>query len=321
METQNTIALSKAQDPSRTIALRNAFSRAMKRKFLTFLKTVIEVVDEDNVFGLVVNRKPGQGAFAFPATADKVGIFMKWLQEQIQNEILQVTQIETVGSSVTAAWTNSFILAAYKRGIIRARIQLIQAQSTLPLINTNRKPKRKRTVLPLSQTGGVEAALSTPVHAERLSMLYSRTFIELKGVTESMSNLIAKALANGLMSGMTEKELAKHIVRVVSGGGGTLGMTDSLGRFIPATRRAEMIARTEIIRAHAEAQLTEFSNWGVNGVVGKAEILTTKDERTCPKCLRLEKQVFTIDEARGIIPVHTMCRCVWVPFLGDSKKK
>jgi len=320
----NTLAAKQAIDPSRTSALRNAFAKASRKRFQQLLKTLNEVVIEDDAFGLVANKRPGPRAFAFPRTADKVAAFMKWFREQVIDDILQVTQIERVGESVENAWTNPFIRDAYKRGIQKARVQIIKGENSVSGLNVNaRAPRirsRKRTPT-IKETGGVDVSLLNPLHEERLNILYSRTFTELKGVTDAMEQHIARVLSEGIANGVGPKELARHMVRVVSGGGGTLSTTDSLGRFIPATRRAEMIARTEIIRAHAEAQLTEFQAWGVHGVVAKAEILTTKDERTCPRCLRLEKQVFTIDEARGVIPVHVMCRCIWVPFIEKQPKK
>lgn len=310
-------------DPSRTITLRNAFANSIKTRFGVFKKNLVDVLVTDDVFGLVGNRRPGQGAFAFPNSSAKVTAFMKWIDEQIINDILQVTQIEQVIVSTNATWMNPYIHDAYKKGVIKARTQLIHTPAEVNEeldLSVNKKPKSKIKRPPtLSRTGGVEASLMLPTHLERLSMLYSRTFSELKGVTDTMSQLISRILAEGLINGVSPKILAKQIHQVITGTGEDLSLVDSLGRFIPSQVRAQMIARTEIIRAHAEAQLTEFESWGVFGVVAKAEILTTKDQRTCPKCSRLEKSVMTIEEARGTIPVHPLCRCIWIPFIEIEK--
>jgi SPP1 gp7 family putative phage head morphogenesis protein len=296
-----TLILNRAADPSQTATLRNAFAQAMQKRFNTFRKTVIEVVDEDDVFGLMVNRKPGPRAFAFPRSSDKVGAFMKWLKQQAEDDILQVTQIEQVGASVDAAWTNTYIRQSYKKGIHKARQQLGTAAQ------------------PFSLTGGIEAAMVNAFHVDRLGLLYTRAFNDLQGITQAMDKQISKVLAEGLAKGLNPRAIARQLNQVITGMGKDLSITDTLGRYIPAKRRAELLARTEIIRAHAEAQLQEFENWGIEGVSVKAEILTTKDKRTCPRCLRLEKQVFTIDEARGVIPVHPACRCIWVPFIEKPK--
>jgi SPP1 gp7 family putative phage head morphogenesis protein len=101
---------------------------------------------------------------------------------------------------------------------------------------------------------------------------------------------------------------------------GDLALTDTLGRFIPATRRAMMLARTEIIRAYAEATLQEFRNWGVEGVSAKAEWSTAGDDRVCPKCAPMEGRIFTLDEASGLIPFHPNCRCAWIPWIAELQK-
>lgn len=300
MTITETIVLNKAADPSRTASLRDAFARAMWKRFNAFARTVAEVVDEDNVFGLAVNRKPGPGAFDFPRSADKVSSFMRWLEQQIKDDILQVTQIEQVGTAVDAAWSNIYIQDSYKRGILRARAQMT---GVAPGINV---------------TGGIGASLQSPFHIDRLGLLYTRTFTELQGITNAMSQQMSRVLAQGMADGLSPRAIARQLVGTITG---DLSLVDSLGRFIPAKRRAELLARTEIIRAHAEAQLQEFANWGVEGVIAKAEILTTKDRRTCQRCIRLEKAVFTLEEAKGVIPVHPACRCIWVPFIEKVKRR
>jgi SPP1 gp7 family putative phage head morphogenesis protein len=311
-----------AEDPSQTTFLRNVFASAAKKKFATLQKALQEIIVEEDVFGLITNRKPGPRAFAYPRSADKVAAFMTWFRQETQDTVLQVSQVENVGTSVDGAWTNKFVKAAYERGITKARNQIRVEESLLVngvvVFAKARKGRGKRTP-PLAKTGGVEASLNMPAHIERLSMLYSRTFSELKGITDAMDKLISQTLAEGIVNGDSPRTLARKLNKVITGAGGELGTTDSLGRFIPSQRRAELLARTEIIRAHAEAQLTEFKQWGVAGVKAKAEILTTKDKRTCPKCMQLEKAVYTIDEARGVIPVHPACRCIWVPFIEKAK--
>ena len=35
--------------------------------------------------------------------------------------------------------------------------------------------------------------------------------------------------------------------------------------------------------------------------------------RVCPDCGGYEGEIFTVDEAEGIIPLHPNCRCCWIP--------
>ena len=224
---------------------------------------------------------------------------MAWLRAEVAKEVLTISMRQQLGGAAQNAWTNLYIEDTYERGVTRARYQMRQAGFDVPT---------------LQETGGISASMATPFHVDRLGLLYTRTFNDLKGITEAMDTQISRVLAQGLADGVGPKELAKRLNYVINGSGGNLAVTDTLGRFIPAQRRAEMLARTEIIRAHAEAQLQEFKNWGVAGVKAQAEIITAGDNRVCEQCAALEKSVYSLQEASGVIPVHVSCRCAWLPY-------
>src|SRR5690606_31878866 len=82
--------------------------------------------------------------------------------------------------------------------------------------------------------------------------------------------------------------------------------------------RAERIARTEVIHAHAEGPLDSYERLGVEEVGLLAELSTADDDRVCPICSskRLEGPV-QVSAAHGIIPLHPNCRCAWTPYLTD----
>jgi SPP1 gp7 family putative phage head morphogenesis protein len=80
-----------------------------------------------------------------------------------------------------------------------------------------------------------------------------------------------------------------------------------------ARTRANMIARTETIYAHAEGQLDSFEELNIREVGVMAEWLTAGDEDVCLECEALEGTVMTIEEARGLLPRHPNCRCAWIP--------
>jgi len=295
------------RDPSRTTTLRNAFVRNMTRRFKSVTRLITKAIVEEDVFGLreqntqsiTVMTTPGRRAFAFPRSSDKISAFMEWLQQQIDNNILSITNIRQVGSAVEASWTNIYIQDSYKRGVTRARYQMQQAGFGVPS---------------LSATGGIVASMGLPVHIDRVGLLFTRTFNELKGITDAMAQQISRVLAQGLVDGLGPATLARHLNAVILGGGGDLGLVDILGRYIPSSRRAVILARTEIIRAHAAAQLQEFKNWGVEGVNVKAEWITAGDNRVCQQCANLEGSVFTLEQAQNMLPLHPQCRCAWLPY-------
>jgi SPP1 gp7 family putative phage head morphogenesis protein len=130
-----------------------------------------------------------------------------------------------------------------------------------------------------------------------------------------MEQQISRVLSQGLIDGDNPILLARKLVAVIDGtGAGKLGITDTLGRFIPAKRRAQLLARTEIVRAHHLATVQEYRNWAVQGVVVKAEWMTAGDNRVCNQCADLQGSIFTLDEIQNMIPLHPQCRCVALPF-------
>jgi len=296
-QTIQTNASTRQYDPTRTTALRNAFAANMIRRFKELISVINKTVVERDAFGLTTNQmtSPLPGAFAFPLSTDKVEAFMEWLQAQIDAGILEVTSIQS-GNVSRYAWTNMYILDSYKRGLIRARIELKKAGYDVPPMD-------------------IDALMGTPFHLDRVGLLFIRAFEELKGVTNDMSKQISKILAQGMVDGDGPALIARKLRAVVDGtSAADLGITDSLGRYIPAKRRAEMIARTETIRAHHQATINEYMSWGAEGVSVKAEFRTAGDNRVCSECSSLEGETFDLETAMYIIPVHPMCRCICLPI-------
>ncbi len=300
-----TIQINKS-DPTRTTVLRNVFAQQMRNRFNAVARGVRFAVDDLDVFELRDTfltqqvTPPGFRAFDFPRSSDKIEAFMRWLRQQVDNEILELSTFNQIGSSIEGAWTNVYIADSYKRGIIRARYELRKAGFDVPM---------------LEQTGGVDVSFSTPFHADRVGLLYTRTFEGLRGITTAMDTQISRVLAQGMIDGDGPAVLARKLVAVINGtGAGELGITDTLGRYIPARRRAEMLARTEIISAHHQAMIQEYENWAVEGFVVKAEWSTAGDDRVCAVCEGFEGQVFTLNEIRSLIPAHPLCRCIALPF-------
>jgi len=300
-------------DPTHTTALRNAFARAMKRRFVELSKVIITSVNTNDCFGL---RREGihslqmspatPEAFAFARSQQKVDAFMKWVQEQVDKGILSVGEFRQIGDAVEKAWTDLYVFDSYKRGVIRARYELKKAGIDVPSID---------------DTGGIVMSMSTPFHMDRVGLLFTRVYNDLKGITAAMDMQISRVLAQGMADGDGPALLARKLVSTINGTKmGDLGITDTLGRFIPAQRRAEILARTEVIRAHHMAMIQEYRNWGLEGVFVKGEWRTAGDDRVCDKCAPMEGKLFTLDEIEGLIPYHPQCRCIALPWTTKSEK-
>ena len=298
-------------DPTRTISLRNAFVRDLNRRF-TQLRGVIRrtIVDDDalalqgELRTLAEMTSAGRRAFDFPRTGDKVAAFMSWLDKQEAAGILEVTGRPQLGEAVEQAWTNKYIESSYQRGISRARQEMKAKGYPVPSI---------------AESGGIGVAFNTPLHLDRVGLLYKRTFSDLRGITDAMDAQISRVLSQAMAEGKSPRVIARLLTRTISGPVGDLGLTDTLGRFIPAQRRAKILARTEMIRSHHTAMINEYKAWAVEGVTVKAEWVTAGDARVCEECLSMEEREFTLREIEGLIPLHPQCRCIAIPVDVETK--
>lgn len=283
------------RDPSRTSMLRNLFVRDMRRRFRVIADAVRELVIDDDAFGLIpkkdalvmMQQVPVQ-AWRFQSNASKVKSFRAWLQQQIDAQILTV-------DATGKPWTAMYVESAYMKGANRAYID-IHRPDLAPSVGFYK--------------GGMEEFLRSSFSAKtamsEVEALYTRSFTELKGITDAMSQQMSRILTNGLVHGKGAAFIAGELRRNIAS--------------ITKTR-AMVLARTEIVAAQAEGQLTAFELLGVKKVGIFAEWLTAGDDKVCPLCGELEGVIMTIDQARGLIPRHPNCRCAWAPASKFQKQK
>lgn len=290
-------------DPTRTMGLQNAWIRQLNSRFAAILRAIYTKVVVEDGFGLKLPKIASYNEFAFGRSDEKVEAFMNWLKQQEAQGLLQTTTLNQYGTGIEKAWTNVYIEDSYKRGLQRAQTELSKTDLTMGVPNQN-----------------MAYTMNNPFHVDRVGALYSRTFNELKGITAAMDTQISRVLAQGLVDGDNPMLLARKMKAIIAGGGGDLGITDTLGRFIPAKRRAEMMARTEVIRAHHQGMIQEYENYGLLGVKVQAEWATSGFD-VCEKCAGMEGQVYTLAEIRNMIPAHPNCRCIALPVEVEAGKK
>ena len=78
--------------------------------------------------------------------------------------------------------------------------------------------------------------------------------------------------------------------------------------------RAERIARTEIMQASAQGTIEGYKELGED-VISKVQFYTALYERTCDACNGLHNEIFLLEDSVGVITVHPLCRCVWLPVI------
>lgn len=219
---------------------------------------------------------PAPKAFAFETSANKVNAFMEWLYEQERAEILEVSQGTPQSTAAASAWQNVYVDSAYQSG-------LRSAQKALKF-----------------EPSSIAGAINQPIHADRVGIIYTRAYRDLEGITDAMDQSISRVLANGMAQGKGVLEITADLEKAV----------DSIGIL-----RARTLARTEVIATHAEASLNLYEEAGVYDVEADVEFATAQDDAVCPQCQELSGERYSVEDARGVIPVHPNCRCAWLPVI------
>lgn len=261
--------------------LRAAYAKDLRMRFKEIQRLIrVTIVDNDALF-LSPGPRPFQllpapaDRFDFATSPDKVAAFMTWLRDAIKRKILDDFDPELEGF-------NPYILRAMRAATERADLAMVRSGFVSGLTGIE-------TLIP---------ATMPQATARTLSILSTRNFEELKGITEAMSQGIARDLSEGVLRGIGPRQIAKTLNKTVQG----IGIV-----------RSNLLARTEVINAYAETSLDRYEQWGVQEVTARVEFATARDDRVCEICAGYDGRVLSIEDARGLIPVHPLCRCAWQP--------
>lgn len=269
-------------DPSRTGTLQRRLSEGLTKRFNAVIKLLTLAIEKQDALGL---RRPTLNApnWSFHTSQQKIDNFEKW----IEKELTKILDEKDINSGLT--WWELYIQHAYKQGGGRSFDDI--------------KRKGKKQDKMEWYMGGreqfINSAFNNMVSTERLKILIGRTYKAMKGLTDATKTQLTQELTQGLILGLSPREIAKRLA----------------ARTTISKSRALTIARTEIVRAHAEGQLQALKTLGVDKIGVDVEFVTAKNP--CPKCQALRGRIFNIEDAEGVIPVHPNCRCAFIPAVGE----
>jgi len=270
------------KDPTQSKTLRKRYAQRLRGQLATLSATVREWVQSRDLF----NLRDGEALQPRDPTPPNPRDYQFTTDDRKVEAFLRWLRrqerrgvLEVIGPD-----DNPFVRSAYAKGIRHADQQLNAQGVTVP-------------------EQDLQAIFNTPIHRDALQLLYTRNFQQLEGVTEALNQQISRELADGFAAGENPTDIARRITDRI----------DKIGK-----TRATVLARTEVINTHATATLNRYERLGVEEVGAQVEFQTAGDSRVCPICASLEGTVYTIEEARGRIPVHPQCRCAWLPVVNSS---
>jgi len=239
------------------------------------------------------NKIEAPEAYDFPTDRGKIQAFMEDVKEWIQSEILVPANFSELREG--QHWTSEYVRNAYVKSAKVATGRLYQEGVSME------NPER-------------QDLLTRPVSVKTLQQLYTRTYENLRDITDDMAGVIREELTRGFAQGENPREIARRITKEVK----TIQRT-----------RAETLARTEVINAHTDAAFDTYERAGVD-LVSHGEWQTAMDTDVCPFCRRLGSEVFRISEFRANhtvqfrdqiyrlnFPAHPNGRCAPLPVIGE----
>jgi SPP1 gp7 family putative phage head morphogenesis protein len=266
------------RDPTQTTVLRRRYASKLRGRFGAINAEIRDGIRSRDVLDL---RDDG----LLSAQADPLpSQFPRRRDRQIEtfDDWLQRQMdnevLETIGPN-----HNQFVRTGYERGLAHA----------------DREARKIGLDIP---DRDVAAVINRPIHRDELRLIYTRDYSELEGITQAVSQQSSRTLVEGLAAGENPTEIARRLTDRV----------DAIGK-----TRATTLARTSVIDTFNSASLARLDELGVEGVTVKAEWTTAGDSRVCERCLSRSGDILSIEEAKGQIPYHPGCRCVWVPHGGN----
>jgi hypothetical protein len=260
-------------DPTKTVTLRRQSANKIQVRFNRIKRAVRSAFTVGNLLTNV--RLASANEFEFTRDTTKVAAFNRFLQEQIDEEILRIDSLTVEELDLDNHWLNRDIGEGYRRGAYKTRLAAERAiPSLLKLPDYN--------------------PFVNPVHINRSELIFQRVYSNLEGVTQVMSKQMSNVLAEGIAKGHHPSKVASALVDRVD----KIGIT-----------RAKLISRTEIIQSHntgliQEAELLELET----GVEIKVIWITAIDGRERPAHHDRNQKIYTRKRALELIG-EPNCRC------------
>lgn len=201
--------------------------------------------------------------------------------DRLRSQTEKVVEEQMSEKTLDGPWYVRWLRQAYSKGMGSAYQQAKKGQQT--------GDAATRAVDAAREAGNVERQ---PASKNVFAKIVQRTAEAIKTLGQAIVNAVVR-VASSFTSGSKEKLASETLAAVDS-------TTDT---------KVAQIVNSEVVAAHAAGQLDMATFLGVTEVAVEAEFVTAGDKSVCKRCQALAGNVYTVDEARGLIPVHPSCRC------------
>lgn len=211
----------------------------------------------------------------FDAASDRIAYFNRRLRQLIDDEMRQAENDYRYG-------VEALLIAAYLRGLRAADADAERAG--------------------YATTGEAQDVIHDRDHREELAALLLILLADFRGMVENAVSRLQSVYAQAIRRSEDGAAVVADIARKV------------------ASVNVPGFVSTAVVGVFAGAMLARFQQLGVQRVGVDAEMHweTAGDGRVCSRCLEFSTRdngfgpgIYTIQQARGLIPVHRLCRCRW----------
>lgn len=181
------------EEPTRTKTIRQDYAQRLRGRWDAIETAMRTGLVEHDALGLQTEAlvdAPARNQFDFATEPRQVEAFDRWLQRQVDREILQ-----------EFGQDNQYIQRAYERGVKDATAEL-------------------RTLGLAGEGDVVATAMQLPVHRDQLEALYARNLSALEGMSDATANQMRRVLSEGLAAGDGPQDIARDLA----------GRIDAVGR-------------------------------------------------------------------------------------------
>lgn len=239
---------------------------------------------------------------------------LKAAQKQIHTALLGYKSLGSLPESKLAALKGLEKLDAE----IRETMRTLRKEHTLMFRNASRTSFRSGVYRGIEEfaaarmpfyrdltSDGIDkltTSVFTLIDTDALDFMTNYNLVLVGDIHRELSDGIKRTILSGIATGKGADDIVRDLGKVIEDKESFKSAGSKV--FSKAQYRMEMIARTEVLRAHNQGRIKFHREVGVR----KLEWLAMEDERMCPVCGGLDGRVFDTDQFPSQ-PAHPNCRC------------